>query len=214
MQFQGNVRILDRNLHTVNYLSDVDGAVAFDPNLNILYAGSSTGNQVIAFDTNIWIELYRVDIGESLGGTVPFGNGEMQVSNDSTRLFVSTPTGVRVLSLRAMPSPTPLHSSTKAILPLTLGSGLYIPANEPAGPPILVPIGWELSLQVPYGSQVTEWGENTAIVDHPFKAPTQGSIIASARGQASGRHGDLLDDFNAFLTQDWIFRNATNSATK
>jgi hypothetical protein len=100
---RGNgVLILDRNLNMVWNLSNVNGAVAFDPNSDVLYAASNNLNQVIAFDTNTWNELYRVDIGEPLGGTGAFGSGEMQVSNDSTLLFVSTPTGVRVLNLPAI----------------------------------------------------------------------------------------------------------------
>jgi hypothetical protein len=109
-----------------------------------------------------------------------------------------------------MQSPSPPHWSTAAIPALALGGGLYLPANQPAGPTILVPIAWEVSSQVPYGSQVTEYGECTAKVDHPFNARR---IIASAPGHAAGRNGDLLDDFNAFLPHDWIFGNATNSAT-
>jgi DNA-binding beta-propeller fold protein YncE len=204
MVYGGGLSVLDRSFHTVQILG-ASGGVAFDPNSDILYAASSTSNQVIAFDTNTWNELYRVDIGESLGGTGPFGSGEMQVSDDSSRLFVSTPAGVRALDLPMM---SPRGKGTVVISPLARGGSLDTPARQPVGLVILVWTPFEVTSPVRNDSLVTENGESSfsARVDLPLSAPTQSRKTAAALWLSSGRHGDQLDDLNALLPHDWILR--------
>jgi hypothetical protein len=204
MKRGSGVAILDRNLNLLRNLFNVNGAVAFDPNSDILYAGSSSSNQVIAFDTNTWNELYRVDIGEPLGGTGPFGSGEMQVSDDSTLLFVSTPTGVRALNLPTLaPSAAPQRApssppgrGTADIPPLALEGGLATPANRPDGPAIFAPTALEVSS--------TREAVFSARVGPTLRAPTQGRQTAPATGRPSGHKGDPLDGFPASAPQDWI----------
>ncbi len=97
--FAGGISILDQNLKAVEVLPRLDGAVAFDPTQDVLYAVTDTGTQVVAFDTTTWTEKYRVDVGENVGSVGVFGNGVMRVSDDGTELFVSTPSGVRMIDL-------------------------------------------------------------------------------------------------------------------
>jgi sugar lactone lactonase YvrE len=198
--YQGGLTVMDRGFNTVQILGGA--GVAFDPNADILYAASNTSNQVIAYDTNSWRELYRVDIGESLSFTGPFGNGEMQVSDDSTRLFVSTPTGVRVLDLSPM---GPRGRGTPAISPFARDGSLDTPANQPGGLATLVWTPLEVTSSVRNDSLVTKDSQRpfSAGVDLPLPAPTQDGKTAAASGIPSGRHSDLPDDLNALLAHDW-----------
>jgi hypothetical protein len=91
--FNGNIQIRDRSLSIVHTLTNLTGGVVFDPTQDVLYAATST--QIIAYDTNTWMELSRFDIGQSVGSGTPFGNGEMTVSDDGKLLFFSTSAGVR-----------------------------------------------------------------------------------------------------------------------
>jgi hypothetical protein len=187
MRLGGGVSILDRDLGIVRSLSNLNGAVAFDPNSKILYAASSTANQVIAFDTNTWDELYRVDIGESLGGTGPFGNGEMQVSDDSSLLFVSTPTGVRVLTLgTGGASPRVERGSAPARVPV-IGTDVTMLANHAAILPMVVPANGNGSSIDLSGSALTEQGRRS------FSAPIDVTQrMPMARGKTARRFGDII----------------------
>jgi hypothetical protein len=94
--------------------------VAFDPLRDLLYAGSSTTDQVIAYDTHTWAEQFRIDIGEHIPLTGPFGNGEMAVSAGGSLLFLSTPSGVRVLPIPAVPAPA--SAADPALVSASLGA--------------------------------------------------------------------------------------------
>ncbi|MBD2094595.1 hypothetical protein H6F90_05445 [Trichocoleus sp. FACHB-591] len=99
------VSILDKNLTGVEILSGVDSGVAFDSVRDVLYAASSATDQIIAFNTQTWKELYRLNIGEDIApdyyghNSVPYGNGMMTVSDDGQFLFMSTASGVRMFNL-------------------------------------------------------------------------------------------------------------------
>jgi hypothetical protein len=87
------------DLSLVRTLTGLDGGLIFDPKQDVLYAINSTTDQVIAYDTNTWAEVYRLNIGENLGASAAFENGVMSISQDSKFLAVSTSTGVRILGL-------------------------------------------------------------------------------------------------------------------
>ncbi len=101
LSFNGGVSILDTNFHAVENLPRLDGGVAFDPVQNLLYGASTTADQVIAYDTTTWKERFRLDIGEPIRPVQAFGNGVMTVSDDGSELFLSTPSGVRMIDLPA-----------------------------------------------------------------------------------------------------------------
>ncbi len=107
LEWGTGISILDRNLNSVENLTNVDGGLAFDPTRDVLYAASSASNQIIAYNTNTWKELYRFNIGENIRPTnayddpsQPLGNGVMVVSDDGNHLFMSTSQGVRAFDLR------------------------------------------------------------------------------------------------------------------
>jgi sugar lactone lactonase YvrE len=135
MEFQGGLSVMDRDLHTIQILGGLSGGVAFDPTQDILYGASPATNQIIAYDTNTWHELYRVAIGETIGSGSPFGSGEMTVSDDSSELFLSTPSGVRMIDLPpATGQPAQLKVSG---FPSYIGAGTVgtftVTATDPAG---------------------------------------------------------------------------------
>lgn len=103
LEWGSGISVMDSNLNAVENLINVDGGLAFDPLRDILYAVNSTSDQVIVFNTNTWNELYRLNIGEDIQNNYdnqsrPFGNGMMSVSDDGQYLFLSTASGVRMLS--------------------------------------------------------------------------------------------------------------------
>jgi sugar lactone lactonase YvrE len=97
MAIRNNLWVLDPGLNRLVALANPGSGLVFDPTRDVLYAATST--QIIAYDTHMWMELYRFDIGQTVPAGTPFGNGEMTVSDDGSFLFFSTPTGVRVYSL-------------------------------------------------------------------------------------------------------------------
>jgi DNA-binding beta-propeller fold protein YncE len=95
----GGVSVVDRDLHAVANLVDADGGVAFDPARDVLYTASSHTDQITAYDTATWAVKYRLPVGEHVQAASAFGNGVMRVSDDGTELFLSTPSGVRMIDL-------------------------------------------------------------------------------------------------------------------
>ncbi|HEX4588747.1 MAG TPA: hypothetical protein VH120_02380, partial [Gemmataceae bacterium] len=64
-----NLAVVAPNFDAVQNLSGYDGGMAFDPNRNILYAVNSTTDQLSAFDTTTWRELYRLPVGENVNAS-------------------------------------------------------------------------------------------------------------------------------------------------
>ena len=91
--------VMDNNYALRNQFGGLDGGVVFDPNQDVMYAVWPSGDQIVAFDTNTWAVKYQLPIGEPVGPSQAFGNGVMAVSSDSSMLFLSTASGVRVLNL-------------------------------------------------------------------------------------------------------------------
>jgi DNA-binding beta-propeller fold protein YncE len=99
LELGAGISIRNPSLGTITTLNNVDGGLAFDPTKDILYAVNSTTDRIIAFNTNTWTQLFSLDIGENVPASTPFDSGVMSVSGDGKLLFLSTPSGVRVLSL-------------------------------------------------------------------------------------------------------------------
>lgn len=97
-------------LNNLATLVGVGGGMTFDPTRDILYAANSSTDQIIAFDTATWRELYRFNnIGKNVPGDAlsdvssrPLKNGVMTTSDDGRFLFMSTPNGIRMFDLVAV----------------------------------------------------------------------------------------------------------------
>jgi hypothetical protein len=98
MELNGTVTIYDRGLNVVKTLPNLAGGVVFDPVRDLLFVAHSNGT-VYGFDTTTWLQRYALSIGESYSSTSAFGNGVMTISADGSRLFVSTPSGVRMIDV-------------------------------------------------------------------------------------------------------------------
>jgi hypothetical protein len=96
----GTVQIRNATtLAVTKTLSGLDGGIIFDPIKDILYAIDSISDQVVAYSTQTWSELYRLNIQENATSAAAFENGVMSISSDGKFLAVSTSTGVRILGL-------------------------------------------------------------------------------------------------------------------
>src|SRR5262249_24525112 len=115
--------VLDGSLGVVEQLPTIDGGMAFDPTRNVLYGVNSATDQLVAFDTTTWAEKYRIPVGENMPASAAFGSGVITPDPTGRVLYLSTPTGVRVL---ALPAATGVASR------LTLGG---FPAFLPVGTP-------------------------------------------------------------------------------
>ena len=80
----------------------------------MFYVADATTDQIIAYDSNTWGEQYRLAIGENVNTET--GSKLMELSQDGSELFLITPSGVRVLELRA-PNSRPIA---------TLGASYFV----------------------------------------------------------------------------------------
>jgi hypothetical protein len=100
--------LMDSDLNGVDALPPYRGGVAYSPVQDVLYAGDATMNQIVAFNALTSAELFRLDIGEDIGD----GLSHMTLSDDGSRLFLTTPMGVRMFTV---PVPEPVSITTLGV---------------------------------------------------------------------------------------------------
>lgn len=94
MEYEDAITIIDPLLDTLRAVPGTTG-VAFHPTEDILFVGNH--DEIIIYETNTWTEMARTPLGEFIATSEALGNGVMSVSANGEFLFVSTPSGVRIL---------------------------------------------------------------------------------------------------------------------
>jgi hypothetical protein len=109
------------DFNLVRSFNGIDGGVAFDAMSNTFYGVNSTTDQVVAYNTQTFAELFRLNIGENMPpGSTSFGTGPLVASADGRWLAVETPLGIRLFRLPAPTQmPTPTGTPTPTATPLT-----------------------------------------------------------------------------------------------
>lgn len=90
------LQIYDEQLAPVATPKHFEGGIAFDSVRNILYAGDTKKDELVALDSDTWDELYRTAAGEDLPDA---SYVEMQVNGRAKFLSFTTPSGVRWVQL-------------------------------------------------------------------------------------------------------------------
>ena len=104
----------------VHSFDGIDGGVAFDASSDILYGVNTTTDQIIAYNTQTFAELFRLNIGEDMSSpaSTQFGTGVLVASADGHWLALETPSGIRLFSVpTTIPTPTPTPSPTPTPTP-------------------------------------------------------------------------------------------------
>lgn len=100
----GGVDITSNKLFGTRRINGLLGGIGFSPVFDIIYGVDINTDQVIAFNTNTLAEIARYPIGENVVASNLFSNGSMSFSRDGRLLFLSTPTGIRMLTVVPEPS--------------------------------------------------------------------------------------------------------------
>jgi hypothetical protein len=120
------------NFGLITSFSGLDSGLAFDSKQDLLYGVNSSTAQIIAYDTNSFAELYRLNIGEQAVPFVePFNQGELAASPDGHYLALETPAGIRLFDLpqgspTPMPTPAPRLTSVRDFVFDSTSAYLYI----------------------------------------------------------------------------------------
>ncbi|GAA6618924.1 hypothetical protein NUACC26_047360 [Scytonema sp. NUACC26] len=128
LEWGTGVSIMDRNLNAVENLNNIDAGIVFDSTKDILYGANSSTDEIVAFDTNNWKELYRFKIGENIASdyyghtSAPYGTGMMSMSDNGQLLFMSTPSGVRMFQLERPGSYTVQLNSSQVVNNINFGA--------------------------------------------------------------------------------------------
>jgi hypothetical protein len=81
----------------VHSFNGIDGGIAFDAVTDTFYGVNSVTDQIIAFDTNTFVERFRLNIGEDVSaGATQFGTGTLVASADGRHLALETVSGIRL----------------------------------------------------------------------------------------------------------------------
>lgn len=111
----GGLSILNPSLSTAQILGAFDAGIVFSPKFDLLYAASSSSDEIAVLETATWSEVNRFAIGENVGTSSSMDDGVMSMSDDGLKLFMSTNQGVRVFDV---PEPS--------TLPLLALGGLFL----------------------------------------------------------------------------------------
>lgn len=111
----------------VHSFTELDGGIAFDALTDIFYGVNTTTDEVVAYSTQTFAELFRLIIGEDMpSGATQFGVGVLVASADGHWLALETPLGIRLLALpTSPPTPSPTPTAVPSIPP---GGNLLIPS--------------------------------------------------------------------------------------
>jgi len=126
--------------HGINTVKSVrhwiEGDTAVNPMADTLYGVSTVTDQIVAYNTQTFAELFRLNIGEDMPSlSTQFGTGTLVASADGHWLALETPAGIRLfqVSLGATPTPTPTATPPPATpTPTATGTpaaGILIPST-------------------------------------------------------------------------------------
>src|SRR5262249_10105806 len=96
------ILLLNHHLQTVGNFPGYLGDLAFDPSSDRLFVADLQTQKITALDPLSGQVLYRLDFGEqisSLGRSGAFDSGQLTFSSDGRRLFLTTPSGIRVFDV-------------------------------------------------------------------------------------------------------------------
>ena len=111
----------------VHNFSAADGAIAFDAQTDTFYAVNTSANQIVAYDTNTFVEKFRLDIGDKLS----FGGGELVASPDGIHLALQTDSGIRLYDVRTgTPALPPTFGTARDMVFDHAGQRLYVSTAE------------------------------------------------------------------------------------
>ena len=116
------------NFGFVHGFSGMNAGVAFDAVKDIFYTIGNGGTQIIAFDTNTFQELFRLNIGETVSGSVTqFDTGTFVASQDGKYLALETSSGIRLFNLaNTIKGPAPVFADPTDMVFDHGGQYLYI----------------------------------------------------------------------------------------
>jgi hypothetical protein len=102
------------NFNFVHSFNGIDSGVAFDAVRAVFYGINSNTDEIIAYRTTTYAELFRLSIGEDIGFPNLFATGTLVASADGKWLALETDSGIRLFQVPSAPTPTPTPSSTPA----------------------------------------------------------------------------------------------------
>ena len=100
------------NWNFLHAFGGIDFGVAFDATTDTFYAINPSADQIVAYDTDTYVEKFRLNIGETLGAS-GFSYSRLAASPNGQYLALTTPSGVRVFAVSAgTPSTAPIPTLT------------------------------------------------------------------------------------------------------
>ena len=137
------------NFGFVHSFNGLDGGVAFDAVRDVFYGVNSATDQIIAYSTTTFAELFRLAIGENVeASATQFGTGTLVASADARWLALETNSGIRLFQLPSLPAVTTNPATNVASFSATLNGSVD-------------PIGLTTSVYFQYGT-TTSYGLATA----------------------------------------------------
>jgi hypothetical protein len=158
------------NFGHVHTFDGIDTGVAFDAVHDILYGVNDETNQIVAYSTTTYHELFRMNIGESVFGYVEFDTGTFVASTDGHWLALETDSGIRLFHLPPPPEVTTNPAANVASFSATLNS-------------LVLPRGLTTTAYFQYGPTTT-YGFTTPMQTHTGNAfqPISANIAGLSAG--------------------------------
>ena len=104
------------NFGFIHSFSGIDSGVAFDALHDIIYGVNGETDEIIAYSTTTYAELFRLSIGEDIRPGILFATGTLVASADGNWLALETDSGIRLFQV---PPITLGNISTRAFVQTT-----------------------------------------------------------------------------------------------
>jgi len=167
------------DFHTTHSFANFTGGVAFNAKKDVLYALTTTTDEIVAYDTNTDAEVGRMWVGEDLPSTLVgrlFGVGSLAASPDGRYLALFSPTAIVLFDLQNPPPPRPNYTISLSASPssggIVDGGGTF-------------PIGTNIVAKATpaTGYNFANWTENGQVVStsqwYSFTASANRQLVAN-----------------------------------
>ncbi len=111
----------------VHTFTAADSGVAFDALTDTIYIVKTSPDQIVAYDTNTFVEKFRLNISKPLS----YGDGKLVASPDGVHLALATNSGIELFDIRkATPAVPPTFGTPRDMVFDHAGQHLYVTTAE------------------------------------------------------------------------------------
>jgi hypothetical protein len=165
----------------VHSFNAIDSGIAFNGIRSILYGVNSNTDEIIAYNTTTYAELFRLSIGEDIGFISNlFATGTLVASADGQWLALETDSGIRLFQVAGGPAPTPTPTPASQLSNISTRAFVQTGDNVVIGGFIVQGTDQKRVIVRAIGPELTQYGVPDVLTNPTLELhDSTGALIAS-----------------------------------